>query len=59
MQKELLQEEQFKKQKHVITKSMITSVMLQDGQSFYHATKLATHLQDMHHVSVGKCALPV
>ena len=37
---------------------MITSVMLQDVQSLYHATKLATHLQDMHHVSVGKCALP-
>ena len=27
-------------------------------ESFYHATKLVTHLQDMHHVSVGKCALP-
>ena len=27
-------------------------------ESFYHATKLVPHLQGMHHVSVGKCALP-
>ena len=39
----------------MITKSTITCEMLQDIQSFYHATKIVTHLQNMHHVSVGKC----